>query len=30
MRENCMAIKAVCKELVKMINYVISVEQQEK
>lgn len=30
MREKCIAIKAVCKELVKMTNYVISVEQQEK
>ena len=30
MREKCIVIKPVCKELVKMINYVISVEQQEK
>lgn len=30
MRKKCIAIKPVCKELVNMINYVISVEQQEK
>ena len=30
MREKCVDIKAVYKEVVKMINHVISVEQQEK
>lgn len=30
MREKCINIKAVCEEVVKMINHVISVEKQKK